>query len=181
MEKFETSGKQVEQYMQEQAHELMLKQELRKLREEDMKKQSERAKRLEFIEKVKVINTEKESHQRIKIFKERDQALIQLRYESSIRSQLETEEVQRTLAKWAHSGFNTSRTKLHTQAASSPVAGAKDANIMAQTLMSLKKGGGGEMTFADKSITDFQVQLLTTASKKAAEKKKGGEDAANQK
>lgn len=33
----------------------MLKQELRKLREEDMKKQSERQKRLEFIQKVKVI------------------------------------------------------------------------------------------------------------------------------
>ncbi len=55
MDKFETSGKQVEQYMQDQAHELMLKQELRKLREEDMKKQSERQKRLEFIQKVKVI------------------------------------------------------------------------------------------------------------------------------
>jgi acyl-ACP thioesterase len=114
MDKFETSGKQVEQYMSEQAHELMLKQELRKLREEDMKKQSERAKRLEFIQKVKVIQSEKESQSRIKIFRERDQALIQLRYESAIRSQLETEEVQRTLAKWAHSGFNTSRTKLHT-------------------------------------------------------------------
>jgi hypothetical protein len=61
MDKFETSGKQVEQYMQEQAHELMLKQELRKLREEDMKKQSERQKRLEFIQKVKVIQNEKES------------------------------------------------------------------------------------------------------------------------
>ena len=42
MDKFETSGKQVEQYMQELAHVLMLKHELRKLREEDMKKQSER-------------------------------------------------------------------------------------------------------------------------------------------
>ena len=85
MDKFETSGKQVEQYMQEQAHELMLKQELRKLREEDMRKQSERQKRLKFIQKIKVIQNEKESQSRIKIFKERDQALIQLRYESAIR------------------------------------------------------------------------------------------------
>jgi len=46
MEKFESSGKAVEDYMKEQAHELMLKQELRKLREEDMRKQSERQKRL---------------------------------------------------------------------------------------------------------------------------------------
>ena len=38
MEKFEASGKQVEQFMKDQAHDLMLKQELRKLREEDMRK-----------------------------------------------------------------------------------------------------------------------------------------------
>jgi hypothetical protein len=38
MEKFASSGKAVEDYMKEQAHELMLKQELRKLREEDMRK-----------------------------------------------------------------------------------------------------------------------------------------------
>ena len=151
MEKFETSGKQVEQYMQDQAHELMLKQELRKLREEDMKKQSERQKRLEFIQKVKVIQNEKESQSRIKVFKERDQALIQLRYESAIRSQLETEEVQKTLEKWAHKGFNTSRTKLHTQAATSPAA-AKDP--LAATLTSTKYN---EMSFANKSITDFQL------------------------
>jgi hypothetical protein len=42
MDKFESSGKAVEDFMREQAHELMLKQELRKLREEDMRKQSER-------------------------------------------------------------------------------------------------------------------------------------------
>jgi hypothetical protein len=38
MEKFESSGKAVEDFMREQAHELALKQELRKLREEDMRK-----------------------------------------------------------------------------------------------------------------------------------------------
>ena len=42
MEKFESSGKATEDFMKDQAHELMLKQELRKLREEDMRKQSER-------------------------------------------------------------------------------------------------------------------------------------------
>ena len=38
MEKFESSGRAVQDFMKEQAHELMLKQELRKLREEDMRK-----------------------------------------------------------------------------------------------------------------------------------------------
>jgi hypothetical protein len=61
------------------------------------------------------------------------------------------------------------------------VAGAGGKDPLAQTLMS--KGGfkGGDASFANKSITDFQVQLLMTASKKAAEKKKAGEDAQGQK
>lgn len=61
MEKFDTSGKAVEEFMKEQAHELMLKQELRKLREEDMRKQSERQKRLLMIQKLKVMDDEKSS------------------------------------------------------------------------------------------------------------------------
>lgn len=65
MEKFESSGRAVEEFMKEQAHELMLKQEQRKLREEDMKKQSERQKRLELIHKMKVIENEKTSTTRV--------------------------------------------------------------------------------------------------------------------
>ena len=38
MEKFDSSGKAVEDFMKDQAHDLMLKQELRKLREDDMRK-----------------------------------------------------------------------------------------------------------------------------------------------
>lgn len=38
-----------------------------------------------------------------------------------------------------------------------------------------------EMSFANKSITDFKLQLLTTASKKAAEKKKGQDGEQGQK
>ena len=65
MDKFESSGKAVEDFMKDQAHELMLKQELRKLREEDMKKQSERQKRLQLIHKLKVLEGEKTSQSRI--------------------------------------------------------------------------------------------------------------------
>lgn len=77
-----------------------------------MRKQSDRQKRLDFINKMQVMKSEKESLARIKVFKERDQALLQLRYESAIRSQLDKEEVIKTLSKWAHSGFNTSRANL---------------------------------------------------------------------
>lgn len=79
MEKFESSGKAVQEFMKEQAHELALKQELRKLREEDMRKQSERQKRLQHIHKLKVIEGENNSKSRIQLVRERDQTLIQLR------------------------------------------------------------------------------------------------------
>ena len=72
MDKFESSGKAVEVFMAEQAHELMLKQELRKLREEDMRKQSERQKRLELIHKLKVLEQEKSSSSKISMVRDRD-------------------------------------------------------------------------------------------------------------
>lgn len=46
-QKLERSQKQVEDYMRARNHEMMLKQELRKLREGDMLKVRERTKRLE--------------------------------------------------------------------------------------------------------------------------------------
>jgi hypothetical protein len=79
MDKFESSGKAVEDFMRDQAHELMLKQEQRKLREEDMKKQSERQKRLQLIHKLKVLESEKSSSSKINMVRDRDQAIIHLR------------------------------------------------------------------------------------------------------
>jgi hypothetical protein len=67
---------------------------------------------------------------------------------------LDKEEVAKTLSKWAHTGFNTSR-----------------ANLMNSTFTS-----GAHSPLANKSITEFQAQLLLAASKRAAEKKKA-EDA----
>lgn len=149
MEKFESSGKAVEDFMREQAHELMLKQELRKLREEDMRKQSERQKRLQLIHKLKVLENEKNSDSRVREVRDRDQALIQIRYQSSIKNHLEKEEVTRSLSKWAHSGFQTSRAQLQTVGSQSPLHGSS-------------------------SVAEFQMQLIKQQqSKKAAEKKEG--------
>ena len=54
-QKLQRSEKAVEDYMKEQKHEIMLKQELRKLREDDMKRLMERQKRLEFKKKIDII------------------------------------------------------------------------------------------------------------------------------
>lgn len=79
MERFESSGKAVEDFMREQAHELALKQELRKLREEDMRKQSDRQKRLQLIHKLKVLEGEKTAHTRVQSVRDRENALISMR------------------------------------------------------------------------------------------------------
>lgn len=74
---------------------------------------------------MKVLEGEQSSDSRVKVIKDRDMALVQLRYQSSIRSQMEKEDIQRTLSKWAHSGFQSSRAKLQTTAnsgANSPIA-----------------------------------------------------------
>lgn len=62
---------------------------------------------------------------------------------------MDKEEVARTLSKWAHSGFSTSRAKLNTTGMVSP-------------------GGSPQGSL---SIADFQVQLLKSASKKPGDKK----------
>lgn len=58
MIKLKRSQKQVEDYMRNQNHELMLKQELRKLREDDISKVKMRKKRLELSNKLSIITKE---------------------------------------------------------------------------------------------------------------------------
>ena len=61
-----------------QQHEIMLRQELRKLREADMAKIKERNKRLEMNRKLKIIEKEKNSQNALEIVKKNDQ-LVQLK------------------------------------------------------------------------------------------------------
>jgi hypothetical protein len=75
-----------------------------------------------------VLEQEKSSDSRIRLVKDRDQALIQIRYQSSIKNQQEKEDITRSLSKWAHSGFQTSRTKLQTvnpSGSQSPLGGTQ--------------------------------------------------------
>ena len=58
MNKLKRSQKQVEEYMRNQNHELMLKQELRKLREEDITKKQVREKRKILNGKESIIQKE---------------------------------------------------------------------------------------------------------------------------
>lgn len=99
---------------------------------------------------MKVLELEKDSDSRVRVVKDRDQALIQIRYQSSIKNHMEKEDITRSLSKWAHSGFQTSRAQLQTVS------------------------GSQSPLHASQSIAEFQLQLIKQqASKKAAEKKDG--------
>ena len=60
MFKLQRSQKQVEDYINARNHEMMLKQELRKLREGDMEKVKQRTKRLENKRKYDILNKEQQ-------------------------------------------------------------------------------------------------------------------------
>ena len=79
LQKLNRSEKAVKEYLSEQRHSLMLKQEERKLKEEDMKKIRLRMKRLEFKKKMEIIEKEKSVEQIIEQAKEREKEIIQKR------------------------------------------------------------------------------------------------------
>ena len=62
--------------MANQNHELMLKQELRKLREDDIMKKKIREKRKDLSGKEAIINKEKEDEQLLKTIRDRESILI---------------------------------------------------------------------------------------------------------
>lgn len=101
--------------MKEQKHEIMLKQESRKLREEDMKKLMQRQKRLDFKKKFQILEKEKNYETTIKTGKEREQSIIRIRCDNQVKLNIDKEQFRKTMDQWAHTGFSTSRSKsMHT-------------------------------------------------------------------
>ncbi|CDW79915.1 UNKNOWN [Stylonychia lemnae] len=105
LQKLNRSEKAVKEFLSDQKHNLMLKQEERKLKEEDMKKIRLRMKRLEFKKKMEIIEKEKSVEQIIEQVKEREKEIIQKRYENCVKLNFEKEQLKRTMHIWAHSGF----------------------------------------------------------------------------
>lgn len=101
MNKFTRSAKVVEEFHNNKKHELMLKQELRKLREEDMKKVQERQKRLEFKKKNDIMNKEVKDQSLIKEIKQRENALVNHRFQSLVNQNLERSLFSTSMDSWA--------------------------------------------------------------------------------
>lgn len=75
--------------MKEREHELRLKQELRRLKEEDIAKLRERQKRLELKRKIEIINKHVRDSELREEVKRREQILAVTRFENNIKTNLE--------------------------------------------------------------------------------------------
>ena len=77
--KLQRSEKAVEDYMTDQRKSIMLKQELRKLKEEDLKKIMERQKRLEFKKKMEIMDKQKSYENIVNSIRDREHAILNKR------------------------------------------------------------------------------------------------------
>ena len=96
----ERSRKQVEEFIKNQNHELMLKQELRKLREDDILKKQIREKRKELSVKQSIMQKEKDDENLLKTIRDREQILIQTRHTNMMKNNLERVAHVEGLERW---------------------------------------------------------------------------------
>ena len=88
---------------------MMLKQELRKLREGDMIKVRERTKRLESKRKQDILNKEQQDSELLNTMKNRERILIDTRYDNIVKTNQDRNKYISELDSWAKTGFSTSR------------------------------------------------------------------------
>lgn len=78
----------------------MLKQELRKLREDDITKKQTREKRKELSVKESIMQKEKDDEKMLKTIRDREQILIETRHNNMMRGNLEKVAHVECLEKW---------------------------------------------------------------------------------
>ena len=107
--KLQKSQKAVEDFIRERDHQFMLKQELRKLREDDMQKVKQRRKRLELKRKIDIITKEKQDNEVREEVKRREKILIETRYENTVKSNFEKINLTKEILDWTHKGYSTTK------------------------------------------------------------------------
>ena len=92
----------------------MLKQELRKLRVDDIEKKKIREKRKDLSVKEQIIKKEQDDEHLLKNIRDREQILIATRHGNMMKNNMEKISHMEDLEKWVRRGFSTSRnTKKH--------------------------------------------------------------------
>lgn len=111
-DKMDRSAKVVEQYMADLSHKNMLTQELTKLKDEDIRKIHARAKRLEDKKKKEIMTNEEKNLVRITNQKNKEQKLIDFRYQNKVRFNVDKHYFNQTMENWAHSGFSAKSNRM---------------------------------------------------------------------
>lgn len=75
----------------------MLNKELAKLKDDDMKKLYTRQKRLDFRKKKEIIHKEEKNGDQVKDMKEKEQKLVDFRYENKVKYNIERETFSRSM------------------------------------------------------------------------------------
>ena len=75
----------------------MLNKELAKLKDDDMKKLYTRQKRLDFRKKKEIIHKEEKNGDQVKDMKEKEQRLVDFRYENKVKYNIERDTFSRSM------------------------------------------------------------------------------------
>ena len=110
MLRLKRSQKHVEEFMRAQNHEFMLKQELRRLKGEDIMKVKMRAKRLEEKKKVDIMKKEADDENLRREIRDGEKFPFETRHSNMMRNNQDKISHIENLEKWVRSGFSTSRT-----------------------------------------------------------------------
>lgn len=110
IKKLERSKQQVEMYIQNQRHQVMLKQTLRQLREEDMEKTRVRSKRKAIKEKGEIIRKELADGAMLATMRERGRFMSSIRVDHMNQLNFDKSNMCQVLDTWAGRGFSTSKT-----------------------------------------------------------------------
>ena len=89
----------------------MLKQEMRKLKEEDLKTTKMRMARLENSRKMDIIDRDIQSKNMVEESKQKERLLLRTKYEENVKANIEKEHFKKSLDAWAQAGFHSTRTR----------------------------------------------------------------------
>lgn len=101
-EKFKKATDQVEASKKEKEHEVMMKKEVRKLKEEDFKHMSERIKRKDTIKKLYILEKEFGAAETIEQARFERERLTELNAERQRQQSVERVQLEQALAKLSH-------------------------------------------------------------------------------
>jgi hypothetical protein len=101
MSKLDRSKKMVQELVKERNHEIMIKQELRKLKEEDMKLLVERQRRVAMRKKIEILDKENQRDRARSELKQTEKKIIEKRYLNTCKLKHDRAQISQDLKTWA--------------------------------------------------------------------------------